>query len=173
MFDLLNWNYLIKSLHLYYSPPPLSTSSLIVFKEYTFNFAWAICFQWQITELILSFIPTINGAYSDWIFSERIYSIWRFKYFIRSRWDCLIFVNIRANVNQFLKIGEWRLLTDLFIKSMFSISILSSNLRISLDLNNGLEWESLDWKFIIIRAFFCRITILLTALRFWPHIRLA
>ena len=105
MFDLLNWNYLIKSLHLYY-PPPLSTSSLIVFKEYTFNFAWAICFQWQITELILSFIPTINGSYSDRIFSERICSIWWFKYFIRGRWDCLIIVNITAESESIFK--DWR-----------------------------------------------------------------
>ena len=42
-------------------------------------------------------------------------------------------------VNQFLKIGGRRLLSDLFVKSMFSISILSSSLRIWLDLNNGLE----------------------------------
>ena len=45
----------------------------------------------------------------------------------------------KQKVNQFLKIGEdgRRLLSDLFIKSMFSISILSWSLRIWLDLNNG------------------------------------
>ena len=39
--------------------------------------------------------------------------------------------------------------------------------------DNGLEWESLDWKFIILKAFFCRMIILLKECRFWPHIRLA
>ena len=43
------------------------------------------------------------------------------------------------NMNQLLKIGGRTLLNDLFIKSMFSVNILSSSLRIWLDLNNGLE----------------------------------
>ena len=29
-------------------------------------FGWGICFQWQITEPMLS--STINGSYSDWVF---------------------------------------------------------------------------------------------------------
>ena len=47
-------------------------------------------------------------------------------------------------MNQFLKIGGRRLLSDLCIKSMFAISILSSNLRKWLHLNSRLDWESLD-----------------------------
>ena len=41
---------------------------------------------------------------------------------------------------------DWggRLLNDLLIKSIFSISILSSSFRIWLYLNRGVEWESLD-----------------------------
>ena len=97
----------IKSL---YSCYPFSTSSLIVFnaffREQPFNFAWAICFQRQITELILSFIQTINGSYSDRIFYKRICSIWWFKYFIRGRWDCLIIVNSRAESESIFK--DWR-----------------------------------------------------------------
>ena len=45
-------------------------------------------------------------------------------------------------VNQPLKIGGRRLLIDLLIKSTFSISILSSNLEIWLDLNKVMEYES-------------------------------
>ena len=122
---------------------------------------------------MLSFIPTINGSYSDRIFSERICFIWWFKYFIRGRWDCLIIANIRPEGVPIFKDWMKKVVEWLIYKEYFSISILSSNLRIWLDLNNGLEWESLDWKFIILKAFFCRITILLTALRFWSHIRLA
>ena len=47
---------------------------------------------WRLFQL-LSFIPTINGSYSDRFFSKRICSIWWFKYFIRGRWDCLICTN--------------------------------------------------------------------------------
>ena len=40
------------------------------------------------------------------IFSVRIGSIWWFKYFISSRWDCLIIANIRAEGEPDLK--DWR-----------------------------------------------------------------
>ena len=62
----------------------------------TYNFGWAIFCKGQITELMLTFIPTITGSYSDRIFSIRISFIRWFKYRISSRWDCLIIVNIRA-----------------------------------------------------------------------------
>ena len=119
---------------------------------------------------MLSFIPTINCSYSDWIFSERIWSIWWFKYFISSGWDYLIILKIRAECEPTFK--DWRKKVVewfFFIKSTFSISILSSSLRIWLDLSNGLEWESLDWIFIFFKAFFRRITILLTAFRLTPN----
>ena len=35
------------------------------FEKQSFKFGWAICFKWQITELMLNFIPNINGFYSD------------------------------------------------------------------------------------------------------------
>ena len=41
------------------------------------------------------------------------------------------------------------------VKNMFSIIILSSSLRIWLDLINGIEWESLDWKLIILKGYLC------------------
>ena len=44
--------------------------------------------------------------YGDETFSERICSIWWFKYFIRGRWDCLIIVNIRAEGEPIFK--DWR-----------------------------------------------------------------
>ena len=34
--------------------------------------------------------------YCDWVFSERITSVWWFKHFISSRWDSLIIMNIIA-----------------------------------------------------------------------------
>ena len=37
------------------------------------------------TELMLSFMPTINGSYSDCFFSIRINSIRWFKYLVSSR----------------------------------------------------------------------------------------
>ena len=43
---------------------PLLTSSLIFsnafFEKWTLNFGWAEYFKWPITELMLSFIPTIT-----------------------------------------------------------------------------------------------------------------
>ena len=42
-------------------------------------------------------------------------------------------------VNQCLKIRGRRLLSDLFIIRFFAVGILSSSLRIWLDINNGLE----------------------------------
>ena len=111
----------------------------------------AICFKWQITELMLSFIPAINGSYSDWIFSVRFSFIRWFKYLVNRRW------------------GGRRLLNDLLIKRIFCISILSSSFRIWLDLNNRLEWVSL---FMIFKAFVCRIIVLLKTCRFRPHVSL-
>ena len=40
-------------------------------------------------------------------------------------------------MNQPLKIGGRRLMNDLFIKSIFCISVWSSSFRILLDLNKG------------------------------------
>ena len=39
---------------------------------------------------------TISAFQCARFFSERICSIWWFKYFFRSRWDCLIIANVRA-----------------------------------------------------------------------------
>ena len=71
--------------------------------------------------------------YSDWVFSVRISSTCWFKHFISSRWDCLIIMNIIAEGEPLLKIRGRRLLNDLLIKSLFSISISSSSF--------GFEWE--------------------------------
>ena len=43
------------------------------------------------------------------------------------------------------------MLIDLLVKSTFSISILSTNLLL-LDLNRGIECESLGWEFIILKT---------------------
>ena len=64
-------------------------------------------------------------TYSNWVFSVRISSIWWFKHFISSRWDCLIIINIIPEDE--LKIRGRRLLNDLLMISIFSISILSSS----------------------------------------------
>ena len=61
---------------------------------------------------------------SDCVFSVRISSIGWFKHFIGTRWDCLIIMNIIAEVESLLKIRAKRLLNDLLIKNLFSISIL-------------------------------------------------
>ena len=54
-------------------------------------------------------------------------------------------------VNKLLKIGARRLLNDLLIKGILIKGILSASFRILLDLNNGLKWESLDWKFNLLK----------------------
>ena len=51
-------------------------------------------------------------TYSDWVFSVRISSIWWFKHFISSRWDCLIIGKIRAEGEPAFKdygkkVAEW------------------------------------------------------------------
>ena len=56
-------------------------------------------------------------------------------------------------MNKPLKTGGIRFLDDLFKKSIFCTNILSSVFRIKLSLNNGLERESPDLKFIILNAF--------------------
>ena len=132
----------------------------------------AECSKWQITELMLSFIPTIMAPKVIELFSIRISSIGWFKYLINNRWDSVIIVNIWAEGEPTFKDWRKKVIKDLLIKRIFSISI-SSSLRIWLDLNNGLECESLDWKFIIFKAFFCVIIIQFKECRFWPHIRLA
>ena len=89
-------------------------------------------------------------TYSDWTFSVRISSIWWFKHFISSRWDCLIIVSIIAEgkptfKDKRKKAAEW------FIDKKYILHLQISNL------NNRFEWGSLDWKFIIPKVFFCRI----------------
>ena len=59
-------------------------------------------------------------------------------------------------MNQLLKIeGKIikiiKVIKRLIDKRIFSISIFSSSFKIWLDLNNGLECESADWKFIILK----------------------
>ena len=64
-------------------------------------------------------------------------------------------VNVRAREEREpkIKIGGKSWLIDALIKSMFSISMSFSNFKIWLDLNKGLECESLGWKFITLKAF--------------------
>ena len=60
-------------------------------------------------------------------------------------------------VNHLSKIVGNILLKCLLSRSTFSSWILSSNLYKFCFLNRGLKWKSLDWKLIVLSAFFSRI----------------
>ena len=124
----------------------LESNLLILLGLYVFNDRlrkwFLVLFQLLMAPVVIEFLPKESVLYDGLnILSKADETVW------------LLWIS-EQKVNEFLKIGERRLLNDLFIKSMFSISILSSSLRIWLDLNNGFEWESLDWRFIIFKAFF-------------------
>ena len=50
------------------------------------------------------------------------------------------------------------LLIDLLINNTFSKLILSLNFKTKVFLNKGLVWEIWGWKFVILSAFFCKMT---------------
>ena len=59
-------------------------------------------------------------------------------------------------MNHLSKIDGNILLKYLLTRSTFSSWILSSNLRKFCFLNRGLQWQSLGWKLIVLRAYFLK-----------------
>ena len=75
-------------------------------------------------------------------------------------------MNIRPKSEPIVK-GWWQETIDKFTnqKHIFK-NDLSLNLSSLSFENKGLEWEFLDWKEIILLAFFCNVRILLIAFEF-------
>ena len=73
---------------------------------------------------------------------------------------------LEQKVNQLLKTGGMRRLINLLFRNTFSERTLSLNLSSLSFENKGLEWQFLDWKVIILIAFFCNVRILLIAFEF-------
>ena len=57
-------------------------------------------------------------------------------------------------LNHVLKTGGDKLFKDLLINKTFSKEILSWNFKMEFCLNRGLVWKFLNWKLIIVIAFF-------------------
>ena len=62
-------------------------------------------------------------------------------------------------LNHLLKTDGDKLFKDLLTNKIFGKQILTWNFKMEFCLNRGLIWKFLGWKSVILRAFFCKITI--------------
>ena len=73
-------------------------------------------------------------------------------------------------LNHVLKTDHVKLFTRLLTNKILSKHILTWNFKMELDLR-GRVWKFLGWKFLIVTAFFCKITIRWIVLKFWAQTR--